>query len=176
MDAKKLRAFNSAENRFRSNFRELLSYFPADELDQSLIAFIELNLSDELASLTLYDSIKMRALLERALASLIDNGALVPVTGLSDEAREELARLRKTTGIGIDVLPSDPPKPKSAEELLREQILEDWRTLPMSRIKIKKNSDRKYSAMLDRMAIEGVLESSVTSHIDCGTPLVRTSG
>jgi len=169
MDAKKLSAFNSAENRFRSDFRNLLSYFAADELEQSLIAFIELNLSSELSSLTIYDNIKMRNLLERALASLIDNGALVPVTGLSDEAREELARLRKATGIGIDVLPPDPPKPKSPEELLREQILEDWQTLPMSRIKLKKNSDRKYSAMLDRMATEGLLESSVTSHVDCGT-------
>jgi hypothetical protein len=169
MDAKKLRAFNSAENRFRSDYRELLSYFVADELDRSLIAFLELNLADDLASLTLYDSIKMSALLESAFASLIDNGALVPVTGLSDEAFEELTRLRKSTGIGIGVLPPDTPKPKSPEELLREEVLEDWRTLPMSRIKLKKNSNRNYSAMLDKLATAGQLDSAISSHVNLST-------
>src|SRR5258706_4961350 len=159
MDATKLRSFNLAENNFRQRNAELLSYFNGDTLDESLIAYVELNLVDELQATETWDTIKMRQILERAFASLIDSGALVPVAELSTEAQVELATLRKSTDIGVSSLPADPPKPKSAEELLREEILEDWRTLPMSRIKLKKNSNRKYCATLDRMATEGVLES-----------------
>jgi hypothetical protein len=100
---------------------------------------------------------------------LIDNGALVPVAELSPEAQADLSRLRKSTGIGVSSLPPDPPKPKSADEILREEILQDWRTLPMSRIRLKKNSDRKYSATLDRMAATGQFDSVVSSRIDLGT-------
>jgi hypothetical protein len=170
MDAKMLRSFNLAENRFRERNAELLAFFDGEAVQRSLTAFIELTgLGDELVLLESWDTIQMRRILEKAFASLIANNTLVPIAELSIEARAGLTRLRKETNIGIDVLPPDPPKPKSAEELLREQILEDWRTLPMSRIKLKRNSDRKYSAMLDRMATEGLLESSVTSHVDCGT-------
>jgi hypothetical protein len=167
MDSKKLRAFNLAEQRFRGDYAELLAYFPADELDQSLIAFIELNLSSELVSLTIYDGIKMRKLLEQTLASLIDNGALVPVAELSVEAKAELTTLRHNTGIGIEALPPDQPKPPSAEQLLELEVRNDFATLSGDKMREKRRRNKAYEQMYQRIA--STLDSRITTVIDCGT-------
>jgi hypothetical protein len=159
-NTKKLRAFDSAERRFRSELAELLCYFDGEQLHESLSSFIELNFADELQTLTYLDSIKMRELLDRALISLIQSGALIPVAELSSEAEAQLNSLRTSTGIGSAAVP---PPPKSAEELLREEIADDWRNRPMAVIKLKKNSSKPYRDTLERMAADGSLESSVTS-------------
>jgi hypothetical protein len=159
-NTKKLRAFDAAERRFRSELAELLSYFDGEELRESLQAYIELNFSEELQSLTYLDSIKMRELLDKALASLIHNSGLAPVVELSSEAKAQLNRLRTSTGIGAE---EAPPPPKSAEELLREEIADDWRNRPSAVVKLKRNSNKAYATMLAVMMEDGSLDASITS-------------
>jgi hypothetical protein len=159
-NTKKLRAFDAAERRFRSELAELLCYFDGEQLHESLSSFIELNLADDLQTLTYLDSIKMRELLDRALISLIQSGALVPVAELSTEAEAQLNRLRTQTGIGAEEVP---PPPKSAEELLREEIASDWKNKPSAVVKLKRNSNKAYAAMLAAMMEDGSLDVSITS-------------
>ena len=86
---------------------------------------------------------------------------MTPISDLLNEAAlEDLVKLRRETGIGVETLPPPPP---TADELLRQEITNDWRTLSSDKIRQKRNGNRQYGLMLDRMANEGALDSQVTS-------------
>ncbi len=151
------------EIRFKDTYREFLAHFSADGVFESLVSYLQLNFdSNELLSAQ-SDPHKYFRILEDALVTLYDRQAIVPITELNEVAQEDLVKLRRATGIGAEALPPPPPKPPTAEKLLREEVTNDWRTLSMDKIRQKRNANRKYGVMLDRLANEGALDSSVTS-------------
>ena len=151
------------ESRFKDTYREFLAHFSADGLFESLVSYLQLNFdSNELLSAQ-SDPNKYFRVLEQALVTLYDRQAIVPITELNEVAQENLVKLRRATGIGAEALPPPPPKPPTADELLREEVTTDWRTLGMDKIRQKRNANRNYGVMLDRLANEGALDSLVTS-------------
>ena len=151
------------ESRFKDTYREFLAHFSADGVFESLVSYLQLNFdSNELLSAQ-SDPNKYFRILEQALVTLYDRQAIVPITELNEVAQEDLVKLRRTTGIGAEALPPPPPKSPTADELLREEVANDWHTLPMDKIRPKKNADRRYSIILEKMANEGALDSQVTS-------------
>jgi len=149
------------EKRFFSDFRELFSHFDADKVFQSLSSYLQLNHSAEELTSAATSPRDYRKMLALAAITLIDRGAVVPISDLLNEAAlEDLAKLRRETGIGAEPLPPPPP---TADELLREEVTNDWRTLSMDKLRQKRNANRKYGVMLDRLANEGGLDSQVTS-------------
>jgi hypothetical protein len=147
---------------FFGDYRELIAHIGG--VTEGITSFLQLNFADELIAFSKkLDPRLYRRLLTEALVTLIDRGALTQVSDLNALAEADLAKLRKETGIGIELLPPPPPKAPTAEELLRQEIANDWQTLPMKKVKEKKNSSRQYAEMLDRMANEGSLDSVATS-------------
>jgi len=150
------------QQRFFSDFRELIAHY--SDVVSGITAFLQMNNPDELIGLSKTpDPSLYRRLLAEALVTLIDRGALAAVADLNELAQVDLAKLRLETGVGVELLPPPPPKAPTADELLRQEITTDWRTLPMDKVRAKKNSSRKYAEMLDRMANEGSLDSVATS-------------
>lgn len=151
------------ESRFKDTYREFLAHFSADGVFESLVSYLQLNFdSNELLSAQ-SDPNKYFGILEQALVTLYDRGALTPVTDLNGAAEEDLVKIRRATGIGAEDLPAVLPPPPTADELLRQEITNDWRTLSMDKIRQKRAGSRQYGLMLDRLANEGALDSAVTS-------------
>jgi hypothetical protein len=148
---------------FFGDYRELIAHFSG--VTEGITSFLQLNFADELIAFSKKPDPRLyRRLLTEALVTLIDRRALTQIAAdLNDLAEVELANLRRETGIGVEMLPPPPPKAPTAEELLRQEIANDWQTLPMKKVKEKKNSSRQYAEMLDRMANEGSLDSVATS-------------
>ncbi|MGB9474828.1 MAG: hypothetical protein WCE87_07130 [Candidatus Udaeobacter sp.] len=151
------------EHQFFAAHRELLAHFDMSQVQESLIAYLQLNETAETLRAAATKPNEYRALLSAALVTLIDRNALTQLADLNEDALGELAELRRKTGIGVEQLIPPPPPAPTAAELLREEILNDWRTLPMSKVREKKNGNRQYAAMLDQLANDGSLESSATS-------------
>jgi len=150
------------QDRFFNDYRELVAHY--SDVPAGIISFLEMNFPDELVSLSnALDTKLYRNLLSEALVTLIDRQALTPIAELNDFAQKDLVRLRRETGIGAGTLPPPPPKPLTADELLRQEIANDWRTLPMDKVRAKKNGSKLYAAMLEKMANEGSLDSVATS-------------
>src|SRR5882724_1395756 len=149
------------ESRFKDTYREFLAHFSADGVFESLVSYLQLNFdSNELMSAQ-SDPNKYFRILEQVLVTLYDRGAMTPLTELNAAAQEDLAKLRRATGIGAEALPPPPPKPPTSDELLQEEVANDWRTLSMDKMRQKRNANRKYGVMLDRLANEGALDSQV---------------
>jgi hypothetical protein len=150
-------------HRFRSNYRELLAFFTG--LDESLISYVQLNRTA--AELAEIDGPGYSQLLETALVSLIDNGGLQPVSALGAAAQADLAKLRRSTGIGVEHLPAPPPAPLSAQQLLDQRVAADWNRLKISDFRKACANDRAYRATFDRLSAEGKLGGlSVTAVTD----------
>jgi hypothetical protein len=151
------------ESRFKDTYREFLAHFSADGVFESLVSYLQLNFdSNELLSAQ-SDPNKYFRIVEQALVTLYDRQAIVPITEFNEVAQKDLVKLRRATGIGAEDLPAPPPPPPTADELLRQEITNDWRTLSSDKIRQKRNGNRQYGLMLDRMANEGALDSAVTS-------------
>lgn len=151
-----------AEGEFLFRHRELFAHFDSSDMKASLIAFLKLNYAKDLNAAA-NNPTQLTQMLSKAFLTLFDRGTLSLLSELNEDAQEDLVELRKATGIGIESLPVPPPPAPTAAELLREDILNDWRTLPMSKVREKRNGNRQYAAMLDELANDGFLESSATS-------------
>jgi len=151
-----------AEGEFFFENRELFGHFDLNEVKAGLIAYLKLNYANDLAAAA-KNPTQLRQMFGVAFVTLLDRGTLVPLSELNAEAADGLAELRKKTGIGVETLPAPPPPALTAAELLREQVLNDWRNLPAAKVRAKANGNRTYSQMLNELANSGALESSVTA-------------
>ena len=150
------------QDRFFSDYREIVAHF--SEVVEGITSYLQLNHAEELIALSKTPDTRLyRTLLAEALITLIDRGALTPIADLNELAEAGLAKLRRESGIGVETLPPPPPTPPTAEEILRQEIATDWRTLPMDKVRMKKNGSKLYAAMLEKMANEGSLDSVATS-------------
>jgi hypothetical protein len=94
------------------------------------------------------------------------NGVVTFVAKLSGEALAELEAIEVSAGVREAPAPiAPPPPPKSAQELLTEEVKRDWVHLRTSEVKRKLNN-KAYKAEFDRLMNAGELASQVTSYTD----------
>jgi len=102
---------------------------------------------------------------ERAFLNLYDRGAIVPITLLTTLGERDLAQMRKSAGIGY-VEPPPTPRQLTADELLEEEVRNDYATLSGSKMREKRRTNRVYEMMYQRIA--DTLDSRVTANVRAG--------
>jgi len=102
-----------------------------------------------------------------AFLKVLRSGAIEFVSRLTPEAEQQFEDIEISAGERQPrpVVPPPPP-PKSAQEILIEQIKDDWLHLPTAKIRQKCNTDRQYRAEFDRLVATDELKSAVTSYTD----------
>jgi len=151
------------EQQFLSDYRELLAHFSSAAVFEGISSFLKLNYTTEELQTAPVTPGAYQKLLALAVITLINRDAITPLTDLNELAENDLAKLRKETGIDVELISAPAPAPPTAEELLEQEVRSDWRTLSMDKVRQKKNGSRKYSETLERLANDGTLESSVTA-------------
>jgi hypothetical protein len=104
----------------------------------------------------------------KAYLKIQRNGVIQYVSKLTPEAKDQLETIEIIAGERAPraVLPP-PPHPKSAQELLTEEVLLDWKRLPTDKVKLKMNN-RAYKAEFDRLMAADQLDSLCTTLTDNG--------
>jgi hypothetical protein len=144
------------------DYTELLAHYSSTEVFEGINSFLKLNHTDSELQTALFTSGAYRKLLSIALLTLINRDALKPIVAdLTEAGEEDLAKLRRETGLDLDLIPVLAPASPTAEELLEAQVRQDFATLPSSKMREKRNNDKRYEAMYQRIA--DTLGSSVTS-------------
>jgi len=152
------------EQRFHSDFNELLAHFSAAAVFQGIRSFLQLNYTaEELLMAPVTPGGAYRKLLALSLLTLINREAITPLTDFNELAEKDLVELRRETGIGVELIPAPAPPAPTAEELLAAEVRSDWKKLSSDQLRKKKANSRAYSNMLEKLANDGTLESSVTS-------------
>ena len=151
------------EQTFLSDYRELLAHFSSAAVFEGISSFLKLNYTTEELQTAPVTPGAYRKLLALAVITLINRDAITPLTDLNELAENDLAKLRKETGIDLALIAAPTPPPPTEAQLLEQEVRSDWRTLSMDKIRQKKNANRKYSETLERLANNNALESSVTS-------------
>jgi len=151
------------QSRFFEDFREFLGHF--SEVIDGISAYLQLNHAEELIALSKTPDPQLyRQLLAEALVTLFDRGALTPVAELTDLGRNDLVRLRRETGIGVELLPPPPPKPLSPQEQLEQRVSSDWNSLKVADFRKNCANDKEYRATFERLSAENRLgTNAVTS-------------
>jgi hypothetical protein len=94
------------------------------------------------------------------------NYVVLFATKLTPEALAQLQEIEVAAG---ERQPAPPPPPqKSAEELLVEQIKEDWIMLPSDKLRKKIAGNPQYKAVFNRLMDSNQLASNCTSWHDAG--------
>ena len=151
------------QDRLFNDYRELIAHY--SDVPAGIVSFLEMNFPDELVSLSnALDTKLYRNLLSEALVTLIDRQALTQVSELNDLAQADLAKLRRETGIGAELLPPPPAKPLSPQEQLEQRVVSDWNSLRISDFKKNCSTDRAYRETFERLSGENRLGgNAVTS-------------
>jgi hypothetical protein len=104
--------------------------------------------------------------ISKAFLRVLRNGAIEFVGKLTPEAQEQLEDIEIVAGQRAPraFVPPQPP-PKSAAELLTEEVLTDWKRLPADKVKLKMNN-RAYKAEFDRLMAADRLDSQCTTLTD----------
>ena len=153
------------EEKFLSDYRELLAHFSSAAVFEGIGSFLKLNYGvEELTTAPVTPGGAYRKLLSTALLNLINRDALTPLTDLNELAENDLAKLRKETGIDVELIPAPAPAPRTKSELLEQEVRRDWKTLSSDQLRKKKANSRAYSNMLENLAnTPGGLDSQITS-------------
>jgi|SRR6267378_2356674 len=157
------------EETFYQAYAELFAHFNMKAFMESLSSYLQLNYTAEELKAAPTTPRAYRTILALATITLLNRAAVTPLTDLNELAENDLAKLRKETGIDVELIPAPAPLPPTAEELLEQEVRNDWKNLSMSKVRDKKNASRKYSETLQRLADNGTLESSVTFHTVAGS-------
>src|SRR6266576_3401020 len=151
------------EEHFFHDYAELFAHFNIKALMESLSSYLQLNYTGEELQAAPTTPRAYRTILALATITLLNRNALEPLTDLNEAAEKDLAKLRTETGVDLELVPVPEPPAPTTEELLANEVRSDWKTLSMSKIREKKNANRTYSDMLEKLANNNTLESSVTS-------------
>ena len=156
------------QDRFFADYREFTSHF--SDVVESITSYFRMNHPDELVALSKTANPKLyRELLAEALVTLFDRGALTQVAELTDLGRNDLAKLRRETGVGVETLPPPPPKPPTDRELLEAEVIADYNGgLSATKMREKRNSNKSYNETFIRLAEGNQLESRITSNVRAG--------
>ncbi|SRR6266404_3507782 len=157
------------EENFYQGYAELFAHFNVKAFMESLSSYLQLNYTNEELRAAPMTPGAYRRILALSTITLLNRDAVTPLTDLNELAENDLAKLRKETGIDVELISTPAPAPPTAEELLEQEVRNDWKNLPMSKVREKKSASRKYSETLERLANNGTLESSVTFHTVAGS-------
>jgi hypothetical protein len=149
-----------------SDARELTVSFDQRSLESSIVAWIKLNRRDEISgtapSFELYYKI-----MQEAFLSLYDAETVNPIYPITDLGQSFIDAMRRATGIGLDALPTPVPPQLSADDALddalRNQIKQDWVSLPGDRVRQKANQDANYRRVLEEMLNSDAIADPVSS-------------
>jgi hypothetical protein len=150
-------------NAFLEQYRELLSSFDWPQVAEALGAYCTLGNGElpEKISIPVY-----RKYTEEAFLTLYDRGAISLVAPITALGENDLARMRRSTGIGAETLPPPPPKAPTADELLEQEVRNDYANLPGDRMREKRRNSRAYETMFQKIA--DTLDSRVTANVRAG--------
>jgi hypothetical protein len=154
------------QDRFFADYREFTSHF--SDVVESITSYFRMNHPDELVALSKNANPKLyRELLAEALVTAFDRGALTPLADLNDLAVQDLAALRKETGIYPEgyVAPPPPPRQLSAQEQLEQRVSSDWNNLKIADFKKLCASDRSYRETFERLSEENRLGGNTATSL-----------
>jgi len=151
------------EETFLSDYRELLAHFNVNAFKESLSSFMQLNYTAERLMAAPLEPGSYRRILAFSTITLLNRGAVTPLIDFNSAANADMDRLRRETDIDVELIQAPAPQAPTAEELLAAEVRSDWKKLSSDQLRKKKASSRAYSNMLERLANDGTLESSVTS-------------
>jgi hypothetical protein len=150
---------------FFGDYRELIAHFGG--VTEGITSYLQLNFAEELIAFSKKPDPRLyRRLLTEALVTLIDRSALTQVSDFNALAESDLAKLRRETGIGVETLPPTPPKAPTADELLEQEVRNDYANLPGDRMREKRRNSRAYETMFQKIADR--LDSRVTANVRAG--------
>ena len=144
------------------DFSELLAHYSSTEVFEGINSFLKLNHTDSELKTALFTPGAYRKCLSFAFITIINRESLKPIVADFTEAgEEELAKLRRETGLDLDLIPVPAPATPTAEEILEAEVRKDFAVLPSSKMMDKRRNNRNYEATYQRIA--DTLGSSVTS-------------
>src|SRR5258708_18678042 len=106
------------EETFFSEYAELFAHFNVKALMESLSSFLKLNYTPAELQAAPTTPGAYRKILALSTITLLNRDAVIPLTDLNEAAEKDLAKLRKETGIDVELIPAPAPLPPTAEELL----------------------------------------------------------
>src|ERR1700722_599455 len=124
----------AASKRWWSDSRELVASFDRTVLEDGIVAWIELNKRDEIAS-TAPSVDFYYGLMSEAFLSLYDARVVNPIYPVTDLGQEFIDEARRATGIGATSLPAPEPPELTPAQKLEQQVQQDWKTLPSAAIR-----------------------------------------
>jgi hypothetical protein len=150
-----------AEKQFKETYRELIA-FASSGWEDSMAAYVQLNHDEELRNYQ--PGTNWFRILEEAFLTLTDNATVLAVAELNHLALADLARMRRSTGIGVESLPTPPAPAPTAAQLLEDEVRHDFATLRSDEMRKKRQGNREYEATYQRIA--STLGSSTTGLFD----------
>lgn len=93
-----------------------------------------------------------------------NQGVLHAVSGVDFPEAQQQQLEAILVAVGEKEAAPPPPPPKSIQEILEEQVREDWRKLPSDKLKIKLQRDPQYKKVFDRLMAANQLDSIATSY------------
>jgi hypothetical protein len=154
---------NLIEEKFFQDYAELFAHFNVKVFSASLSSYLQMNYSADELKAAPTTSGEYRKILALSTITLLNRDAVTPLTPFNKFAENDLAKLRKETGIDLDLVPAPAPPQPTSEELLAAEVRSDWKKLTSDQIRKKKSASRPYSTMLEKLANSGELDSQVTS-------------
>jgi hypothetical protein len=79
-----------------------------------------------------------------------NNQAIVFTSRLTPEGQLQLAHIEQ---IASGIVPATPPKPKSAAELLREEVIRSWKELSSDRFRERCRTDVAFRLMYQKLSV-----------------------
>src|SRR6266403_3224582 len=130
------------EQQFLSDFNELLAHFSAAAVFEGIRSFLQLNYTTAELQTAPVTPGAYRKMLALALITLLNRNSLELLSDLNELAESDLAKLRKETGIDVELIPAPESPAPTEEQLLEQEVRSDWRTLSMDKIRQKKANNR----------------------------------
>jgi hypothetical protein len=163
MDNEQVFYMRQGVSSFLGRYRELLSSFDLQQISEALVAYSTLGNGElpEKPGIPVYQKYT-----EEAFLNLYDRGAISPIAPITALGENDLANMRRSTGIGTELLPPPPPKLPTADELLEQEVRSDYANLPGDRMREKRRNSRAYETMFQKIA--DTLDSRITANVRAG--------
>lgn len=107
------------------------------------------------------------ATMARAFIKCLTNGAITQAMKLTNEADSQLLELKYLAGTEQRPAPKPVVPVKSAQQILDDQIRDDWAHLSADKIRLKQN-DPAYRRRLEELLNSDAIKSQATSKFDIG--------
>jgi hypothetical protein len=143
----------AANAQFFSEAREAVVSFGRPGLDDSVVAYVKLHFRDSISSEEPSTELYLR-LIRTAFLELLDAGTIQEKHPLTSLGWNYIDEIRRATGVGVENLPPPATPQLSADDKLRQEIINDWHTLPGDKVRAKAAADKNYFRILNEL-LEG---------------------